>query len=296
MPLMLNNLLELNGVDPANTLVLRHVPGETKLRRVFPWIAAEKPEVFNAYQKGHGEKLEKTMAKLARQGTIAAFIGHDPGKALLVGLYDIVGHDTIDYEGFVATPEIQTLFKLGMNDPGPDGFREGTQWFDLDLRTHLLEWRGRLVIKWPGSERSWYRWAHNNEIEIEAISEDSKLVGPLPNWRDMIFNWQELSSLPKTWRSQLSEWRGVYYIHDTSDNRGYVGAAYGAENILGRWVQYSKTGHGDNKHLIKRDPENFVFSILERVSPDTDVSSVTRLESQWKRRLHTLYPAGLNDK
>jgi hypothetical protein len=85
----------------------------------------------------------------------------------------------------------------------------------------------------------------------------------------------------------LREWRGIYYILDSSDGRGYVGAAYGADNILGRWLNYGISGHGGNKALRKRDPSNFHFSILQRVSPDMPSDDVIRLEHAWKTRLHT---------
>ena len=38
-----------------------------------------------------------------------------------------------------------------------------------------------------------------------------------------------------------AQWRGIYYIFDTSDAKGYVGSAYGEYNPLGRWLgQYAK--------------------------------------------------------
>ena len=63
----------------------------------------------------------------------------------------------------------------------------------------------------------------------------------------------------------LSQWHGVYYIFDTSVEKGYVGSAYGEENLLGRWLNYSATGHGGNNLVRKLNPEAFVFTILQRV-------------------------------
>ena len=75
---------------------------------------------------------------------------------------------------------------------------------------------------------------------------------------------------------------------------GYVGSASGSRNIWGRWADYAKTGHGGNKRLRTRKPENLRFSILERVSPDTPSDDVVRLEKTWKDRLHTKQ-YGLNE-
>lgn len=51
-------LLTENNIDPRDVLVLRHRPFEPELRKVLPWLAAEKPDVYNAYQQTQGEKLE----------------------------------------------------------------------------------------------------------------------------------------------------------------------------------------------------------------------------------------------
>ena len=43
-----------------------------------------------------------------------------------------------------------------------------------------------------------------------------------------------------------------------------------------------------------RDPEHFVFSILQRVSPDMPMEEVVQVENTWKERLQTRAPYGLN--
>ena len=125
--------------------------------------------------------------------------------------------------------------------------------------------------------------------------ENSALDAAMPEWQTITLTWEELEVLPTRWKVAMSEWRGVYYIFDVSDNVGYVGSAYGQDNVLGRWLVYAASGHGGNKLLRKRDPKNFRFSILERVSPDMSEGDVIRLEATWKERLHTRSPHGLND-
>jgi hypothetical protein len=117
----------------------------------------------------------------------------------------------------------------------------------------------------------------------------------MPEWEEIDLSWEELSILPTRWRGKLAEWRAIYYIFDTSDAKGYVGAAYGDENLLGRWVNYAATGHGGNRLLRQRDPKHLRFTILQRVSPDMEATDVIRLEASWKERLHTRSPWGLND-
>ena len=117
----------------------------------------------------------------------------------------------------------------------------------------------------------------------------------MPEWDTIELTSKELGVLPTRWKSALSHWRGIYYIFDTSDGKGYVGSAYGKDNLLGRWLNYASSGHGGNRLLRGRDPANFRFTILQRVSPDMEADEVIRLESSWKQRLHTRKPFGLND-
>jgi hypothetical protein len=85
----LNDLLKAKDIDPRRVIVLRHRPREPELSKVFPWLAAEKPDVFNAYQQTQGEKLERAMQAMTGTGYVASFIGQGSGKALFVGLYSI---------------------------------------------------------------------------------------------------------------------------------------------------------------------------------------------------------------
>ena len=76
----LNDLLEGHQIDPRNVLVFRHRPHEQGLRKVLPWLAADKPEMFNAYQQTQGPKLERAMQAMTNSGWVASFIGHEPGR------------------------------------------------------------------------------------------------------------------------------------------------------------------------------------------------------------------------
>jgi hypothetical protein len=128
-----------------------------------------------------------------------------------------------------------------------------------------------------------------------AILEESRFAAAMPEWDKLDLSWAELSALPSKWCAALSQWRGIYYIFDSADGKGYVGSAYGSSNLLGRWQNYASTGHGGNTLLRKRDPQSFRFTILQRVSPDLEAEDVIRLETSWKDRLHTRAPVGLND-
>ena len=109
----------------------------------------------------------------------------------------------------------------------------------------------------------------------------------MPPWENIVLTLDELKILPGKWRGALAQWRGIYFIFDVSTGKGYVGSAYGQENILQRWLNYTATGHGGNKLLRACQSENLRFSILQRVSPDLEPDEVIHLEGSWKDRLHT---------
>jgi hypothetical protein len=284
MKLQFKDLLINEGIDPKDVLFLRHVPQEAELKKVLPLLADEKPEIFNAYQQTQNPRAEKAMLKAEY---VASFIGHESGKALFVGLYKIKGYRPLSYNQYWEEPALLELKnKYGME--GMTNKQSTSLWFDLEPLKFYSEWKGKLVIRWSG-ERAFFQRSDSkeNKFEILAITEDSILIPGMPEWNQLILTWNELKELPKKWYDKLSQWRGIYYILDDSDGKGYVGSAYGKENLHGRWCNYAESGHGDNTKLLNRNPENFWFSILERVSPDAEEVDVISKENTWKDRLHT---------
>lgn len=291
----LGDLLARNEIPAEQVLVLRHRPHEPELRKVLPRLAVVRPDLFNAYQRTQVPTLERVMSNLVGKGYVASFIGHEPGRAIFVGLFSIAASSPITYAEFWKRPEYIELKRFGLRGWTPDDKKASQLWFDLDLAPFYRQWEGRLIVEWPPPERSWWRRAHKNDFAVAAILEENALAEAMPEWTDLVLSWNELAVLPKTWRLALSHWRGIYYIVDRSDGKGYVGAAYGRANILGRWLNYADRGHGGNALLKARNPQNFTFSILQRVSPDLEGDDVIRLEGSWKERLHTRAPMGLND-
>jgi hypothetical protein len=288
----LADLLSKHGIDPAKTLVLRHRPPEKPLRKVFPWLAAERHDLFDAYQRNQSPKLEKA---LTTAGFVASFIGHQPGRALFVGFYAVTGWKPLTVTEFFRRPDVIELKRLGMEGPPAELFQPHRLWFDMPVLPVSQHWKGRLVVNWPPPEISWWRWADKNSFAIHCIHEEGQLVAAVPEWDTLNLTWNELSALPASWRAALGQWRGIYYIFDVMAGKGYVGSAAGKDNILGRWEGYSATGHGGNKLLKALDPLNFRFSILQRVSPDLTPAEVVAVENSWKDRLHTRAPHGLNE-
>ncbi len=288
----LNDLLVRQGIDPKCVLVFRHRPKEPLLNKVLPWLAADSPDVFNAYQQTQGEKVERVMQAMVGTGYVASFIRREAGTALFAGLYSIASSHSLDREAFARIPAHKQLAQFGAAEWNAS--RSSLAWFELAPVDFYTQWKGKLVVEWPPPERSWWRRAHRNDMSVQAVLAESELAAAMPHWHDLTLTWEELSVLPNSWRAALAQWRGIYYIFDQSDGKGYVGSAYGNDNLLGRWLNYAQKGDGGNRLLRGRNPREFRFSVLERVSPDVEQRDVVQLEGSWKARLHTREPFGLN--
>jgi len=97
-----------------------------------------------------------------------------------------------------------------------------------------------------------------------------------------------------SWKSALSNVKGVYLIVDTKTGKQYVGSAYGEDCIWHRWVSYSQNGHGGNvelKELLKVNGQeykyNFKYSILEVCNMNLGNDYIIDRETYWKEVLLT---------
>jgi hypothetical protein len=162
----LKDLLLGKAIDPQKVLVLRHRPSEQGLKKMLPRLARERPEVFNAYQQTQPEHVEREMQ---RAEYIAAFIGHEPGKALFVGLYSVKGWKPITREEYWRIPANAELKAFGMEGFTAHSPRASILWFDLELTDLCAHLRGKLVVRWPPTERNWHRWAHKPKNEMTVL-------------------------------------------------------------------------------------------------------------------------------
>lgn len=276
------SLLAQVDVDPGQTLIVRHAPVEKSLKRVLPWLVVDQPALWLAYQQIQWSSLEKAMIK-ARY--IASFIGQDPSKGTFAGIYRIGGHRVLDHTGYQSFPGNAELEALGMTGRQPD--MGDCLAFELEQLDHWREWVGRLTVRWPQPNQNWWRWASRATFPVETIEAESRFVRGMPRWQDVVLTHSELQNLPISWRTALSQWRGIYFIFDTASRSGYVGSAYGTDNIYGRWRDYARTGHGGNRGLKDTRHEDLRFSILELTSPNLEPADVIQIEVSWKDRLHS---------
>lgn len=283
----LHTLLTLHKEDPDTALLMRHTSEVPSLRRRLPWFAAESPVAYTAFQAFHREHVARMLrTKELLVSTIAV-----PEGALFTGVYRIGGERTLSQEEWEAQPGNAELAAAGEQGPAlADG---PTSWFEMTPMPPMKRWIGRLLMSWPGG-RGYTRLVKPGMFDVIAIHPEDQLSAAPPDPSTLVVTYDELQAIPRSWWDRLSQWRGIYFIRHAPTGRGYVGSAYGTENIAQRWRAYAATGHGDNRELRGLDPTDFTFSILELVSPTADPLAVIRLEQSWKVRLSTRMPDGLN--
>lgn len=288
----LNDILALREIDPKDVAIILHTPRDPRLRRLLPWIAAERVDLFEAYQSVHSPSVEATLK--GRKYALS-FVDIGDSTLALAGLYEINGWEDRAISSLYEDTLFNELSKLEGIHAGDISREQGIETrcvFNFLEKDSLAQYGSKLVISKPKG-RTYVRLAENLDAEVLALHQESQLSSAPPEWRDFIVRGSETRGLPKSWAARLREWQGVYLIVDESDGARYVGSAYGVDNLLGRWRAHVAGERGITKHLSGRDPINFRFSILERVGPDLIADEVVGIENSWKARLHTI-EHGLN--
>lgn len=166
----------------------------------------------------------------------------------------------------------------------------------------------RLVIKFEKHSQQGILLAKNiiDELEVIEIWNPDKTLGDktFPGYKNVSVSYYELKKKIESseWRTALSCRKGVYLITDRATGRLYVGSAYGANGILGRWETYIKSGYDKNEvengaypnkklqELVRQKglsyiKNSFIYSILETYEGDISKDYIIARESWWKEVL-----------
>ena len=255
------------------------------MAEVFTMLVTSKHDTFNTYQSVQTPKVEKQMVEAKH---VAAFYARPKEHAMFIGLYEQRGSLAITKQDLETTSTYRSLVEFGMRQED----RPTMMLFDLQEMKAFADYQGRLVVRWPKPAVQWSRWA-DREFPITAIHEENLLQERIGAWDQISLTCAKIKMCPPSWIKTLSGYRGIYFIFDRSLAKGYVGAAFGLENIWQRWSRHAALG-GDARELKRCNPDDFVFSILQLVGLSTPKEEVEKLEASWKRRLHTRGEFGLN--
>lgn len=203
------------------------------------------------------------------------------------------------YEGKVA--EFIGTYKLGqpiidkVKYPETGKKRDRYRFPDMKEIDFLTEYKNRLIIKWTNPSANYGRWIDDNKFEVCSIKyQADNSIGKLPSdYYKINLKFQQVVKLfeypvdNSDWLDYLSNRSGVYLILDKSDGQQYIGSAYGTSGFSGRWHEYANSGHGGNKDLKSKDPNNFQFSILHETLNTIDKEKIIEIETMFKNNLGT---------
>ncbi|PTX56924.1 GIY-YIG catalytic domain-containing protein [Litoreibacter ponti] len=269
---------------------------------LMPSLVRTRRAAIEAYQAAHSRGAERTLC--GGRSYVASFVKAAPeriegrSKKLFMGLYRNMGHEMRSHAAIMAHREVHWLYEsfgvfAEMSDASPE---RQHRWFDLQLDDHLSDYEGSLLVL-ARLTQNYVRLAENLDAPILALSETGAFEAAPPDWRQMHLSAEFVRNIPLGWAARLREWRGVYLIVDERDGARYVGSAYGAENLLGRWQEHVAGDRGITAGLAGRETRGFRFSILERLSPDMEANDVIRREHSWIARLDTIrYGLNLADQ
>lgn len=293
------DILRKEGIAPDQTLVMLHSPSPPEFAQLLPGLVRSRRGVLESYQATHAVGAARTLARGRPYVASFVMLGKVPGgnrsRMVFVGLYENHGARRLSHGQIMEQPEMAYMSEaFGVGAKYADRRTDlEDDWFDLRLSERLETWQGRVTIS-VRLTPSYVRRGENLDAPILSICEEGIFDDPPPPWREIDVSAAFVRDMPMGWANKLREWAGVYLIYDTRDGMRYVGSAYGADNIYGRWQQHVAGDQGVTVELERRDPAGFRFSILERVSPDMTVDDITTREHTWMRRLHTRGPHGLN--
>ena len=168
----------------------------------------------------------------------------------------------------------------------------------------------RLVVRFHKNFQNGIVLAKNiiDELEVIEVWNPDKTLDDktFPGYKNVSVSYRELKKKLESpeWRTALSCRKGVYLITDQRTGKLYVGSAYGANGILGRWETYIKSGYDKNEVENGKYPnkklqelvnekglsyiqDNFQYSILETFTDDVSDEYIITRESWWKEALRS---------
>ena len=158
---------------------------------------------------------------------------------------------------------------------------------------------------YPGLDLQSQNSISPSEMYISHILDKKVSLNDFPGFDQVNINYETLKLIVdddiQSWKSVLSNVKGIYLIVDTVTGKQYVGSAYGDECIWQRWVNYATNGHGGNKNLKElltangfQYRYNFKYSVLEVCNMSLGNEYIISRENHWKEVLMTRQ-FGLND-
>lgn len=217
---------------------------------------------------------------------IVSFVGIENNQAELYGVYKVSGYRDCTKKDLLKTNDIVSNLKR---------IAKNLIIYDLEEIKEFEDLRQRLIVQWKSTRG----WVQGKDLDIYELLPPVK-VTLFPGYQDVLLTYTELQHIyenpraHKDWKAALQANAGIYRIVDMLSGEIYIGSAYGSDGLWGRWANYAKNGHGGNKLLKNRDPNNFQWSVVRTISRSMSEHDVIKIESLEKLK-HGSRVHGLND-
>ena len=264
--LTFNDLLCLEGVDPAQVRLVRHQDNRLKAGRLYEAWRNDR-STFERYQSAQKRDVFDVGDLLA------SFIVTEARNTVFVGLYQVAGI------GPCPAGTVDALTGVDLS---------GHQSYDLRLVEQLGDYTDKIVIDWGPGTRSWVQRAANQPKPVLEIAEQYE--PRFPGFREFVRPVDDIPTLPHGWQQVLRAVKGVYLLVDVESGQQYVGSAKGADSLLGRWLEYANGGDGGDvrlKAVARHGRRHYQVSVLEVVDGNTPDDTIEQIESYWKSKLLT---------
>jgi len=259
MQILLNDLLQLSEAEIANAKIKFNMHNGDKSPLE---LYQECREELMSWQFWNGQKRSFYEGQLA------------------IGLVRIHGNQWLLFDISRITRDLEIQNGVG---------------YEYDRIDRYAKFFGRAIVEFKNRGQQNVRNASSvlHDCKVLKVLDSQFDKDVFPGYENVRLTWQEMVRVIEkdTWRTALSNQKGVYLITDTENGKMYVGAAYGSTMLLGRWRQYA-TGHsGLNKQLIEIDKQHiekyFTYSILDIFKSTIEDEVIIQRESWWKRTLLT---------
>lgn len=232
------------------------------------------------------EWQERQTNKNFSRKYILSLIYYDKNKWLFGGVYEVVS-------------------------PEPELIKEGDRslWkYETELVNRQTDLIGRIIVGYKKEFRASYpcleltspdnRYIAPKDMSISSILDKKASIHDFTGFDNVNIDYETLANIVAdgipSWKSALSNVKGIYLIVDRHTGKQYVGSAYGGDCIWQRWTAYAANGHGGNielKELLKTNGEgykyNFKYSILEVCNMNLGNDYIIARETHWKEVLQT---------
>lgn len=253
-------------------------------------FATGKSDKLKPYKKfligAFKEWQERQTNKNFSRKYILSLIYYDKNKWLFGGVYEVVS-------------------------PEPELIKEGDRslWkYETRLVNRQTDLIGRVIVGYKKEFRASYpcleltspdnRYIAPKDMSISSILDKKASIHDFAGFDNVNIDYETLANIVAdgipSWKSALSNVKGIYLIADRHTGKLYVGSAYGGDCIWQRWTAYAANGHGGNielKELLKTNGEdykyNFKYSILEVCNMNLGNDYIIARETHWKEVLQT---------